>query len=59
MSKITEIFGSKVFNDHVMRARLPKDTYEALKKVAEDVSFFAKKEGLTAHAKSAVLRIED
>jgi glutamine synthetase len=30
---ITEIFGSNVFNDKVMKERLPKDTYKALKKV--------------------------
>ena len=31
----------------------------ALEKVANDVEFFAEKEGLTAHAKSAVIRFED
>ena len=31
---------------------------EALGKVAEDVAYFAEKEGLTAHAKSAVCRFE-
>lgn len=31
---------------------------EALKKVCKDVELFAKKEGLTAHAKSAVIRCE-
>ncbi len=31
----------------------------ALKKVCKDVELFAKKEGLTAHAKSAVIRCED
>lgn len=31
---------------------------EALGKVAEDVAYFAKKEGLTAHAKSAVCRFD-
>lgn len=30
MSKVTEIFGSNVFNDAVMRERLPKETYKAL-----------------------------
>ena len=30
----------------------------ALDKVAADVGFFARKEGLTAHAKSAVIRTE-
>ncbi len=32
---------------------------DALAKVAKEVEFFAKKEGLTAHAKSAVIRFED
>ncbi len=30
--RITEIFGSEVFNDSVMKERLPKETYKALKK---------------------------
>ena len=33
-------------------------TKEALDRVAKDVAAFAKKEGLTAHAKSAVIRDE-
>jgi glutamine synthetase len=32
MSYIPEIFGSMVFNDSVMRERLPKETYKSLKK---------------------------
>lgn len=32
---ITETFGSAVFNDRVMRERLPVDAYEALKKTIE------------------------
>jgi len=32
MSNISEIFGSMVFNDDVMKERLPKDTYKAFKK---------------------------
>lgn len=32
---------------------------DALKKVARSVEYFAKQEGLTAHAKSAVIRLED
>jgi glutamine synthetase len=35
MSKVTEIFGSNVFNDAVMKERLPKATYKALKKTIE------------------------
>jgi len=32
MKNIPELFGSMVFNDTVMQARLPKDTYQALRK---------------------------
>ena len=35
MSRMEELFGSMVFNDAVMQARLPKDTYKALKKTIE------------------------
>ncbi|MCR5724862.1 MAG: glutamine synthetase III [Treponema sp.] len=33
---IPELFGSNVFNDSVMRERLPKDTYKALKKCIKE-----------------------
>ncbi len=33
--RIPELFGSMVFNDHVMKERLPKETYKALKKTME------------------------
>jgi len=33
---IPELFGSMVFGDSVMRARLPKDVYKALKKTIEE-----------------------
>jgi len=46
-------------DDFVKKTQYTYYTYDALKKVAEDVSFFAQKEGLTAHAKSATIRIED
>ncbi|MDD4699169.1 MAG: glutamine synthetase III [Oscillospiraceae bacterium] len=32
MSRISEIFGSDVFNDAVMKEKLPKETYKALKR---------------------------
>ena len=35
MSKITEIFGSNVFNDVVMKERLPKATYKEIRKTIE------------------------
>ncbi len=36
MSKLSEIFGSNVFNDAVMKECLPKATYKALKKTIEE-----------------------
>ena len=36
MTKVPELFGSKVFNDRVMRERLPGTTYKALKKTIEN-----------------------
>ena len=32
MNDLPSLFGSLVFNDSVMKARLPKDTYKALRK---------------------------
>ena len=32
---VTELFGSNVFNDIVMRSRLPKDVYKSMKKTIE------------------------
>ena len=34
-------------------------TRDALAKVGHKVAYFAQKEGLTAHAKSAVVRLEE
>ncbi len=36
MSNIQDIFASMVFNDTVMREKLPKDTYKSLRKTIED-----------------------
>ncbi len=33
--KVDEIFGSNVFNDSVMKSRLPKATYKQLKRTIE------------------------
>ncbi len=46
-------------DDFVKKTQYTYYTREALSKVAEDVAFFAEKEGLTAHAKSAVIRTEE
>lgn len=45
-------------DDFVKKTQYTYYTEKALGRVAEDVAFFAKKEGLTAHAKSAVIRLE-
>ncbi len=36
METVADYFGSLVFNDEVMRERLPKDIYKALKRTVED-----------------------
>lgn len=36
MCNISEVFGSMVFNDQVMKERLPKETYRAFKKCIEN-----------------------
>ena len=46
-------------DDFVKKTQYTYFTEDALEKVAKKVEYFAKKEGLTAHAKSAVIRTED
>ncbi len=46
-------------DDFVKKTQYTYYTKEALAKVAEDIEFFANKEGLTAHGKSAVIRIKE
>jgi len=46
-------------DDFVKKTQYTYYTKDALSRVAKDVEFFAKKEGLTAHAKSAVIRTEE
>ncbi len=46
-------------DDFVKKSQFTYYTKEALFAVAEDVGFFAEKEGLTAHAKSATIRLEE
>ena len=45
-------------DDFVKKTQYTYYTADALKKVANDVAYFAEQEGLTAHAKSATIRIE-
>ncbi len=45
-------------DDFVKKTQYTYFTRDALEAVADDVAFFATKEGLTAHAKSAVIRLE-
>ncbi len=46
-------------DDFVKKTQYSYYTRDALRAVAEDVAFFAHKEGLDAHAKSATVRFED
>jgi len=45
-------------DDFVKKSQYTYYTKEALSKVANDVAFFAEKEGLSAHARSATIRFE-
>ncbi|MBP3441791.1 MAG: histidinol dehydrogenase [Clostridia bacterium] len=46
-------------DDFVKKTQYTYYTREALSAVAEDVAFFAEKEGLSAHARSATIRFEE
>ncbi len=46
-------------DDFIKKTQYTYYTADALAKVGYDVAYFATKEGLTAHAKSAVIRLED
>ncbi len=46
-------------DDFVKKTQYTYYTRDALGKVYDEVAFFAEKEGLTAHAKSATIRFED
>jgi histidinol dehydrogenase len=46
-------------DDFVKKTQYTYFTRDALAKIADDVSYFATKEGLTAHAKSATVRFEE
>lgn len=46
-------------DDFVKKTQYTYYTKQALTDVAQDVAFFAQQEGLTAHAKSAVIRTEE
>ena len=46
-------------DDFVKKTQYTYYTRDALQKVAKDVAFFAEKEGLGAHAKSATVRFEE
>ena len=46
-------------DDFVKKTQYTYYTTDALKKVAEDVAYFAETEGLSAHARSATIRMEE
>ena len=51
MKKVPELFGSMVFNEAVMKERLPKDTYQALKRtIRRGTALNAQIAGVVANA---------
>ena len=46
-------------DDFVKKTQFTYYTRDALDKVADKVAYFAEKEGLSAHAKSATIRFEE
>lgn len=46
-------------DDFIKKTQYIYYTKDALKRVADDVAYFAKQEGLTAHARSALIRTEE
>ncbi len=51
MNKILEVFGSKVFNDSVMRERLPKEIYKSMRKtISEGKDLDVTMANVVAHA---------
>ena len=46
-------------DDFVKKTQYTYYTADALRRVAKKVAYFAEQEGLTAHAKSAIVRLED
>ena len=46
-------------DDFIKKTQYTYYSADALKAVAHDIAYFAKKEGLTGHAKSAVIRLEE
>ena len=51
MKKVPELFGSMVFNEAVMKERLPKDVYHALKRtIRQGTALEADIAGVVANA---------
>lgn len=46
-------------DDFIKKSQYTYYTKEALSRVAEDIAYFAEAEGLSAHARSAVIRLEE
>jgi len=46
-------------DDFIKKTQFTYYTKDALSKICDDIYYFAQKEGLSAHAKSAVIRIKD
>ncbi len=46
-------------DDFVKKTQYTYYTADALRRVARDVAYFAEQEGLTGHARSAMIRLEE
>ncbi len=57
-SGTARFFSPLSVDDFIKKTQYTYYTQDALKKVYDDVAYFAEKEGLTAHAKSATVRFE-
>ena len=58
-SGTARFFSPLSVDDFIKKTQYTYYTKEALEKVYDDVAYFAEKEGLSAHAKSAKVRFED
>ncbi len=58
-SGTARFFSPLSVDDFIKKTQYTYYTKQALSKVYDDVAYFAEKEGLTAHAKSATVRFED
>ena len=59
MSQFKRVLPEELTGDFVKKIQYVYYDENALAEVAQDVAYFARKEGLTAHAKSATVRLDN